>query len=90
MPQFVIERDIPSGTKVTKADIRDGSLKSLEALQILGPDIRWLYSYITDDKIYCIYFAPDEALIHRHGELAGARVDRVSAVRHMVEPANFQ
>lgn len=90
MPQFVIEREIPGASRLTEAEIREASLKSLEALQKLGPEIRWVQSFVTDDKIYCIYFAPDEETIRKHGELAGAPVDRVAAVRRMVDPANYQ
>lgn len=90
MPQFVIEREIPGASKLTEAEIRDASLRSLEALQKLGPEIHWVHSFVTDDKIYCIYFAPDEEIIRKHGQLAGARVDRVAAVRRMVDPANYQ
>ena len=90
MPQFVIEREIPGASRLTEAEIREASLKSLEALKKLGPEIRWVHSFVTDDKIYCIYFAPDEEAIRKHGEMAGARVDRVAAVRRMVDPANYQ
>ena len=90
MPQFVIEREIPGASRLTEAEIREASLKSLEALQKLGPEIRWVHSFVTDDKIYCIYFAPDEETIRKHGEMIGAPVDRVAAVRRMVDPANYQ
>jgi Nickel responsive protein SCO4226-like len=90
MPQFVIEREIPGASKMTEAEIREASLKSLEALQKLGSEIRRVHSFVTDDKIYCIYFASDEEIIRKHGEMAGARVDRVAAVRRMIDPANYQ
>lgn len=90
MPQFVIEREIPGASRFSEAEIRDASLRSLEALKQLGPEIRWVHSFVTDDKIYCIYYAPDEDAIRKHGELAGVRVDRVAAVRRMVDPAMFQ
>ncbi len=90
MPQFIIEREIAGASKLSEAEIREGSLKSLEVLQELGPEIRWLHSYVTDDKIYCIYYAPDIETIRRHGALSGFPVDRVSAVRRMVDPVNFQ
>jgi hypothetical protein len=90
MPKFVIERDVPGASKLTEAEIREASLKSLEVLQQLGPEIQWIHSFITDDKIYCIYYAPDETLIREHGRIGGFRVDRVSAVRRLVDPANYQ
>jgi hypothetical protein len=56
----------------------------------LGPEIQWIHSFITDDKIYCIYYSPDETLIREHGRLIDMPVDRVAAVRRLVDPANFQ
>jgi hypothetical protein len=56
----------------------------------LGPEIRWIHSIVTDDKIYCIYFSPDEALIREHGQKVGFPVNRVAAVRRLVDPANFE
>ena len=90
MPQFVIERDIPGASRMSEEEIRAASLASLAALQKLGPSIRWVRSFVTDDKIYCIYFAPDEATIRRHGELSGTPVDRVAAVRRILDPVNFE
>ena len=90
MPQFVIERVVPGASKLTDAEIREASLASLEALKQLGPEIRWMHSYVTDDKIYCIYYAPDEALIREHGRMIGVPVDRVAAVRRILEPVNFE
>ncbi len=88
MPQFVIERDIPGAGRMSQAEIDAASLKSLETLQELGPDIQWMHSYVTDDKIYCIYFAPDEDLIRNHARIAGLPADRVSAVRRLLDPAS--
>ncbi len=90
MPKFVIEREIPNASKMSEEELREASLESLKALHDMGPEIQWLHSYVTDDKIYCIYFAPDEGFIRKHGQLIGARVDRVSAVRRMLDPANYE
>jgi hypothetical protein len=90
MPKFIIERDVPGASKLTEAELREASLKSLDALRTLGPEIQWIHSFITDDKIYCIYFSPDESLIVEHGRLAGLPVDRVEAVRRLVDPTNFE
>jgi cell division inhibitor SulA len=90
MPKFVIEREIPGASKMSEEQIRAASLKSLEVLRQLGPEIRWLRSFVTDDKIFCIYFAPDEAMIREHGRLAGIPVDRVAAVRRILDPNAFQ
>ena len=90
MPKFIIERNVPGASKLTDAEICEVSLKSLEALRKLGPDIQWIQSFICDDKIYCIYFSPDETLIREHGRMVGAPVDRIEAVRRLVDPANVR
>jgi hypothetical protein len=89
MPKFVIEREIAGAGRLTEEAIREASLASLAVLQQLGPEIRWLHSYVTDDKIYCIYYAPDEFLIREHARLAAIPVDRVSAVRRLLDPSNY-
>lgn len=89
MPKFIIERNLPGASKLTDVEIREASQKSLEALRRLGPEIQWIHSFITDDKIYCIYFSPDETLIEEHGRMVGLPVDRIEAVRRLVDPANF-
>jgi hypothetical protein len=89
MPEFVIEREIPGASKMSEEQIREASLKSLEVLRQLGPEIRWLHSFVTDDKIFCIYYASDETLIREHGRLAGMPVDRVTAVRRILGPDTF-
>jgi len=89
MPQFVIERKIENPSSFTEADIRADSLKSLEVLRQLGPSIQWIQSFVTDDKIYCIYYSPDEEMIREHGKRSNLRVDRVAAVRRLIEPSTF-
>lgn len=92
MPKFVIERKIPGASKMSEAELRDAILKSLEVLRQLGPEIQWIHSYVTDDKIYCIYFARDESLILEHSRRLGALApaDRIQAVRWMLDPANYE
>ena len=90
MPKFVIERELAPGTVLTDAQIREDSLRSLEVLRELGPEIQWINSFVTDDKIYCIYSAPDEALILEHARRGRFRADRVAAVRRLLDPASFQ
>jgi hypothetical protein len=90
MPQFVIERHVPGASRMSDEELRTASLASLEALRRLGPEIRWIRSFVTDDKIYCIYYAPDETLIREHGALAGIPVDRVAAVRRILDPVNYE
>jgi|SRR5690606_27295075 len=84
MPQFVIERDMPGAGKLTHAELDTVSRKSLEVLEGLGPEIQWIHSFVTDDKIYCIYFSPDETLIREHARQMGIPIDRVSAVRNLL------
>ena len=90
MPKFVIERVLPGIASWSEAQIRAASLKSLEAVAELGPDIQWIHSFVTDDKMYCVYYAPDESLVVAHARLAGLPVDRVAAVRRLLDPADFQ
>ena len=90
MPKFVIERLIPGIADWSEAQVRDASLKSLDALADLGSEIQWIHSFVTDDKMYCVYYAPDESLITAHARLTGLPVDRIAAVRRLLDPANFQ
>ena len=89
MPQFVIERDIPGVGVLSEAQIREISLRSLQALKEMGPQIQWLHSYVTEDKLYCIYLAPDEDSIREHARRVGIPADRVSAVRRLIDPSIF-
>ncbi|HEY7441478.1 MAG TPA: DUF4242 domain-containing protein [Vicinamibacterales bacterium] len=89
MPQYVIEREIPGAGKFTDSEIREASIKSLETLGSLGPKIQWLHSYVTDDKIYCVYLAPDEATVREHATRSGLPANRVSAVRRLLDPVNY-
>jgi hypothetical protein len=90
MPQFVIEREIPNASQLTEADIRDTSMRSLDVLRQLGTDIQWIQSFVTNDKIYCIYYSPDEELIREHGRRSGLPVDRIAAVRRLIAPSDFE
>ena len=87
--QFVIEREVPGAGTLSETQIREVSLRSLEALKTMGPQIQWLHSYVTEDKVYCVYLAPDEDSIREHARLAGIPADRISAVRRLVDPVNL-
>lgn len=89
MPEFVIEREIPGAGKLTEDQIRDVSIRSLQVLGELGPQIQWLHSYVTDDRIYCVYLAPDEAIIREHAHKLGVPANRVAAVRRMIDPKKY-
>ena len=90
MPQFVIERDIPGAGSLSEEQIRDVSLRSLETLKQMGPRIQWLHSYVTEDKVYCVYLAPDEETIREHARRSGIPANRVAAVRRLIDPANVK
>jgi hypothetical protein len=90
MAQFVIEREVTNAGRLTDEEIRAVSLKSLESLNALGPQIQWLHSYVTEDKIYCVYLAPDEATIREHARLTGIPANRISAVRRLLDPVNVK
>jgi hypothetical protein len=90
VPQFVIEREIPGAGTLSEVQIRDMSLRSLQTLNELGPQIQWLHSYVTEDKVYCIYLAPDEDTIREHARRVGIPADRVAAVRRLIDPVNVR
>jgi hypothetical protein len=86
MPKFVIEREIPGAGNLTDAQLREISQKSVNVLRGMGPQIQWLHSYVTGDKVYCVYLAPDEATIQEHARCVGLPANRVSAVRRLIDP----
>jgi hypothetical protein len=90
VPQFVIEREIPGAGALSETQIRDITLQSLETLKDMGPQIQWLHSYVTEDKLYCVYLAPDEHSIREHARRVGIPADRVAAVRRLIDPANLK
>lgn len=88
MPQYVIEREIPNAGQLTDEELRAVSLKSLETLSALGPQIQWLHSYVTENKVYCVYLAPDEATVQEHARRTGLPANRICAVRRLLDPVN--
>jgi hypothetical protein len=90
VPKFVIEREMPGVGNLTDAQWREASQRSVQALQALGPGIQWLHSYVTGDKVYCVYLAPDEATIREHANKAGLPANRVSAVRRLIDPTTAE
>jgi Nickel responsive protein SCO4226-like len=90
MPQFVIEREIRGAGLLSDTELREISLRSLETLEGMGPQIQWLHSYVTEDKVYCVYLAPDENSIREHARRTGIPADRVSAVRRLIDPVNLK
>lgn len=90
MPKFVIERDIPGAGKMTAADLKAISQKSCGVLSNLGPSVQWIQSYVTADKIYCVYQATDESLVRRHAELGGFPANRISQVMNVIDPSTAE
>jgi hypothetical protein len=86
MPKFIIERDFPGAGKLTGEQLQQISQKSCGVLDALGPQIQWVHSYVTDDKIYCVYIAPGEGLIRDHAKRGGFPCNRVSQVRRIIDP----
>ncbi len=86
MPKFVIEREIPRAGKLSAADLQGISQKSCAVLKELGPAIQWVESYVTDDKVYCVYIAPSKDLIERHAAQGGFPANRISEVRAVIDP----
>lgn len=86
MPEYVIEREIPGAGNLSEEQVQEIAKKSVGVLHDMGSKIKWLHSYVTGDKIYCVYLAPDEETIREHGRRGGFPVNRVSAVRRMMSP----
>ena len=86
MPKFVIERSIPGAGKLTPEQLQGISQKSCSVIREIGPQVQWLESFVTDDKIYCIYIAADEATVREHARLGGFPADSVQVVRRMIDP----
>jgi Protein of unknown function (DUF4242) len=90
MPKFVIEREIPEAGKLSSEPLQAISQTSCGVLREMGPQIQWIQSYVTDDKIYCVYIAPDENTIRRHAQQGGFPANRVSQVRSMIDPTTAE
>lgn len=90
MPKFVIERDIPGAGKLSPQDLHAISQKSCGVLGAMGPKIQWVQSFVTDDKIYCVYVAPDEATVREHARQGGFPANRVSQVRAVIDPTTAE
>ena len=90
MPQFVIEREMPGVGGLGSADLKGASQTSCSVLRDLGPEIQWVHSYVTDDKIYCIYRAPSEDMIREHAQRGGFPANSISQVRSMIDPTSAE
>lgn len=90
MPKYVIERDIPGAGTLSPEELQRISQRSCSVLHRLGPGIQWLQSYVTDDRIYCIYIAPDEQTIREHASLGGFPANRIARVRRVIDPTTAE
>ena len=85
----MIEREIPGAGALSEEQVREVSLRSLQTLKEMGPQIQWLHSYVTEDKVYCVYLAPDEDTIREHARKTGLPANRIAAVRRLIGPSNL-
>jgi hypothetical protein len=90
MPKYVIERDLPGAGSLSPAQLMGISQKSCGVLSELGPQIQWIHSYVTGDKIYCIYIAPNEEMVRQHAQKGGFPANRVSEVKAMIDPTTAE
>ena len=90
MPKYVIEREIPGAGKLTPEDLKGISQKSCGVLREMGPQIQWVESFVTDDKIYCVYIAPNVAAVREHAERGGFPANRISEVKRMIDPSTAE
>lgn len=90
MPKYVIERELPGAGSMDTAELKAISEKSVGILREMGPEIQWVHSYVSDDKIYCVYNAPGPDLIQEHATCGGFPADRISRVRTMIDPTTAE
>ncbi len=89
MQKYVIERELAGAGALSEDELRAMSLRSIAVLGELGSRIQWMHSYVTDNKVYCVYLAPDEETIREHARRAGLPADRIAAVRKLIDPVNY-
>ena len=90
MPKYLIERELPGAGKLSPADLKAVSQKSCSVLRNLGPQIQWVQSYVTDDKIYCVYIAPNIDMVKQHAEQGGFPANRISEIRAGIDPTTAE
>jgi hypothetical protein len=90
MPKYVIERELPGAGALSAEQLQGISQKSCGVLRNLGPQIQWLQSYVTNDKIYCVYIAPNEAMVREHAKQGGFPANRVSEVKMIIDPTTAE
>jgi uncharacterized protein DUF4242 len=90
MPKYIIEREIPGAGKLSADELRGVSEKSCSVLQRLGPQIQWVQSYVTGDKVYCVYIAPSEDLVRKHAQEGGFPANKISEVKTVIDPTTAE
>ena len=90
MPKFLIEREIPDADKLSTQELQAISQKSCSILQQMGPQIQWVQSYVTGDKVYCVYIAPNEELIREHAQQGGFPANRISEIKSVIDPTTAE
>jgi hypothetical protein len=90
MPKFIIERELPEAGKLSPQQLQAISQKSCGVLREMGPQIQWVHSYVTDDKIYCVYVAPDEGAVRKHAQQGGFPANRVSRIHSVIDPTTAE
>ncbi|MEO7635119.1 MAG: DUF4242 domain-containing protein [Sphingomicrobium sp.] len=90
MPEYVIEREMPGVGKLSEEDVRMASQASCRALREVGPDVQWMHSYVTDNKLYCVYRSPNEEMIREHAKLGGFPCNKVSEVHRIIDPSTAE
>ena len=90
MPQYVIEREMPGVGQLAADDLKSASQTSCSVLSDLGPQIQWVHSYVTDNKIYCVYRAPNEEMIREHARLGGFPANKISQIKTMIDPTTAE
>ena len=90
MPKFLIEREIPGVGQLSQQELQDASQKSCGVLQDLGPEIQWVQSFVTDNKIYCVYIAPNEEMVREHARMGGFPANQVASVKTLIDPTTAE
>ncbi len=90
MPKYVIERELPGAGKLSAQELQGISQKSCGVLNEMGPQIQWVQSYVTDDKIYCVYIAPNEDMVREHAQKGGFPANRISEVKSVIDPTTAE
>jgi hypothetical protein len=90
MPKYIIEREVPGVGKMTRQELQAVSQKSCSVLNKLGPQIQWMESYVTGDKLYCVYIAPNEEMVREHARQGGFPANRISEIKSVIDPTTAE